>query len=307
MKDLDWNNYLEILEYISHNNYVEKWMSTIALVTYSYYGLDVKFYITENKEIIFFINVTKSTNANDQLKNQWLVSQIFYFENSDINNLKNEINKQLMILNNRLDHFYYNISQEMINFLGLPDNLFQPLKYVSNYIYPLQNLKTFAGKKMQKKRNHLNFFIKQNHNYEIKNIKEVDQKEILEYFEYHMHEFSDEYRKYELDIYKELITNQMHKSSNFSGIVIYIDNKIVAVTLGYLNRNIYEIIIEKANKNIDGLYQFLIKSNLEINDINCEFIDRQDDAGIEALAKSKHSYHPLHEILRYFSIDVIKY
>lgn len=305
MNTLDWNNYLEIANLINDHEYVEKWMTPTSLVTYKYYGIDIKFLITDNREIVFFINY-KNSNNQTIINNKWHASQVFYFDNSDINELKKIITNGYNELNNCHCNFdsitFANISPEMIDFFNLEKNNFHLMEYVSNYIYETINLKTFAGKKMQKKRNHLNAFINNNYNYKIVDIKEVNQSTISTYLINHMNNFSDEYRDYELDIYKIFIEKEMYKSQKYKGIVIFIDNEIVGLTLGYEFKNTYEIIIEKANKNIRGLYQFVIKSNLNFFDINTLYIDRQDDAGLENLAISKHSYYPKYEIRRYYNV-----
>ena len=104
--------------------------------------------------------------------------------------------------------------------------------------------------------------------------------------------YDDETRENEIKSYIDTL-KQINKSNLYSGIVIYIDKKICGFTLGFLNNQTYEIIIEKAERDIRGLFPYLIKKNLEINNINSKFIDRLDDLGLEHLKKSKLSYHPI--------------
>ena len=57
--------------------------------------------------------------------------------------------------------------------------------------------------------------------------------------------------------------------------------------------------VEKANPDIRGLYPFLNQQFL----INCfpdaEFVNREDDMGLEGLRKAKLSYNPLKLIKKY--------
>ncbi len=50
--------------------------------------------------------------------------------------------------------------------------------------------------------------------------------------------------------------------------------------------------IEKANPDIRGLYQY----------INHQFINREEDLGIEGLRKAKLSYHPIRFTEKYTAI-----
>ena len=105
----------------------------------------------------------------------------------------------------------------------------------------------------------------------------------------------------ELNVYKQFINYEMDKSNKYVGIGIYLNNTLSAITLCYLRKEICEVIIERADKNIRGLYQYLISSNIKFNNINQKYMDRQDDNGNSLLAQSKNSYHPIDKIRRYYS------
>lgn len=182
-----------------------------------------------------------------------------------------------------------------------PDNLYR-INYFSNYVYETQNLKTFQGKKLQKKRNHLNYFL--NHylaKTEIKDLNELDDDTILKYCSQHIQNFQNEFNQSEMSSYEQLIRFERHKDNNYKGIAVYIDNTLVALTLCYIRKDICEILIEKASKDIRGVYQYLLSKNLQANHIDQTYVDREDDNGNNLLTKSKMSYYPLFVVSRYAS------
>lgn len=81
------------------------------------------------------------------------------------------------------------------------------------------------------------------------------------------------------------------------GGAIYVDEKLEAFTLGeQLNKDTAVIHFEKANPEIEGLYQL-------INQWFCEkalgkfmFINREQDLGVPGLRKAKESYYPHHMV-----------
>lgn len=295
LQPLTHNNYLELTTFIDDHNYVEKFWSPIAMLEYKSYGLEFYFHILEDESaIIFYAKGTKN--------NKWKISTSFYIKNFSLNKINQVISEDLQILNNDLTREYKQISSSMITDWQLDKNNIYEMPYISNYIYKLDVFKTFAGKKLQKKRNHLNYFLLNNSNIVVKNIKELNNQEILDFCMKHMINYSQQYNESEINSYQHIINVDMKKNSNFVGIAIYINNQLEALTLCYLRKNICEVIIEKANKNIRGIYQYLIKENLIFNNINQEYMDRQDDYGLDYLTKSKMSYYPIITEHRYSSI-----
>ena len=60
-----------------------------------------------------------------------------------------------------------------------------------------------------------------------------------------------------------------------------------------------QINIEKADPSIRGLYQAIEKIFLEKNYPNIEWVNREDDMGIEALILAKRALNPSHMIDKY--------
>lgn len=296
LQPLTWDNYLALTNYIDNSNYDLEFWSPIALMMWSFYGVKFYFHILENnKGIVFYIQHEKYHNK------EWKVSTCFYNkQNLDLNLFIQTFKTDLTHLNGSDDIKYNNISEQMINDFNIDISNVHKINYVSNYIYETQVLKTFQGKKLQKKRNHLNFFLKHYSSYvQIKQISEIDDNTILEFCKKHIIEFQGKLNESEMACYEQLVITERYKDSNYKGIAIYIDGTLVALTLCYLRKNICEILIEKAIKDIRGIYQYLLSENLKINNVTQSYVDREDDNGNEMLTKSKMSYYPLSTVSRY--------
>ena len=75
---------------------------------------------------------------------------------------------------------------------------------------------------------------------------------------------------------------------------VYIDGQMEAFTIGSYNpvENMAVIHIEKANPEINGLYQFINQQFLIEEFPEVEWVNREDDMGLEGLRKAKMTYYP---------------
>lgn len=294
LQKLDWTNYLNIVDFIDSSEFIKEFWSPIAIMSWEFYNF--KFYIHSFNDVILFY-------IYDPHKNNYCLSTCFYQNNFQLSNYREIILNDLKILNKNLNpEIEFNqISIQMIQDWKLDLNKFEVINYVSNYIYYLDSFKEFDGKKLQKKRNNLHHFLKQNYEIKIVNIKEIFKNELIEFCTNSMLITNQSIDERELNVYKQFINYEMDKSNKYVGIGIYLNNTLSAITLCYLRKEICEVIIERADKNIRGLYQYLISSNIKFNNINQKYMDRQDDNGNSLLAQSKNSYHPIDKIRRYYS------
>lgn len=175
-----------------------------------------------------------------------------------------------------------------------------------DYIYDGESLRTLAGRKNQKKRNHLNSFVKEyGDRVEYKKLEEADFDECINLLK----EWSkDKEESIELDsefkAIKRIFKNyeKLKDTLKISG--IYIDSKLEAFSIGeMLNDNMAVIHVEKANADIRGLYPYINQQFLlnEFSDV--EFVNREEDLGIEGLRKAKLSYHPVKFAEKYTVIE----
>lgn len=296
MKDLTWENYIELNDYIHAQNFKTEYFTPVVLMQWQYYGFKFKYRITDEAVIMYICN---SNNTNKDNKLQWNVYASYYKADWDLDKAKTIIKYDMQTLNNDDAISFYDFLESSFADWGLDINEATKSEWISNYIYEMEKMATFSGKKLQKKRNHLNAFIKEGHNVKVKDVRDVDVNDILAFTEYHITKYAEDYRPYEQDVYRRYLTTEMHKDNRYVGTVFYIDDKIVGFTFGFINHDTFEDIIEKAERDIRGLYQFVIVSNISFHKINCKYMDREDDLGLEVLAKSKQSYYPILAVERY--------
>jgi uncharacterized protein len=163
-----------------------------------------------------------------------------------------------------------------------------------DYIYLKDKLATLSGKKLHGKKNHYNQFIKK-YNYSIKDFGEPNVKEDcikLSKKWYAENYTGNEYLTYELNGIIEVIN--YFDILNLKGMAVYVDDNIVSFTAGEIvNDNMAIVHFEKGLKNINGIYAFTNKTFVENYLSEVEYINREQDLGIEGLRKAKKSYYPV--------------
>ena len=161
-----------------------------------------------------------------------------------------------------------------------------------DYLYEAEKLIKLSGKKLHGKKNHYNSFVK-NYNYEVKDIKDAQViKDVVVAAEkwYEVNK-KDRMLNFELQGIKDILGNM--EIVNTKGIAVYVDDNIVAFSLGEkLNDDLAVIHIEKADTSYSGVYSFINKTFIDRNFSDVKIINREQDLGIEGLRKSKLSYHP---------------
>ena len=161
-----------------------------------------------------------------------------------------------------------------------------------DYIYESSKLISLSGKKLHKKKNNYNHFIK-NYSYETSPITaELIQPCIKAAREWCHKHICKGYLLYELRAIEELLKN--NSILNFEGMVVFIDNKVSAFTIGEkVDKDMAIIHIEKADSDIRGLYNFINKAFVDAYFSDVPFINREQDLGIEGLRSAKESYIPI--------------
>lgn len=168
---------------------------------------------------------------------------------------------------------------------------------LKDYLYDGDAMRRLSGKKLHKKKNHLNGFKRAYEGrYEYRRLCCSDRGDVwkfLDHWREQKGEEVEEHLDYEVEGIHEILKNCSNLQVRMGG--VYIDGKLEAFTIGSYNplENMAVIHIEKANPEIRGLYQFINQQFLVAEFPEAELINREDDLGIEGLRKAKMSYNPV--------------
>lgn len=162
-----------------------------------------------------------------------------------------------------------------------------------DYIYKSERLITLSGKKLHSKRNHISAFTK-SHEWCYEDINEENIPDVLEcadrWYTENNHRI-DKKMETERSGIEFMLKNI--KQLGILGGAIRVKGKIVAFTLGSpINNNVFDIHIEKALGDYSTAYTVINREFAAHNLKEYEYINREDDLGLEGLRKAKLSYHP---------------
>lgn len=173
-----------------------------------------------------------------------------------------------------------------------------------DYIYDAETLASLKGKKMSKKRNHVNHFISEYpdwqfeplHTSHIKEIKEKTSREIAE------EASNSAAAETERALALRYLTEFEEGNPNMIGGILKVNNEIIAYTIGDIKDDTLYIHIEKGERSINGSFEAINKFFAEYiisNYPQVKYINREDDAGDEGLRGAKMSYHPITILKKY--------
>ena len=185
-------------------------------------------------------------------------------------------------------HAKFNITPERNNF---------------DYVYLAQDLINLSGRKFHGKKNHLNAFRKEYPDAVYVPITEEIipkcREELNVWYEMHKRTNPDNsFINYELAAINEIFDH--FNEFKVKGGAILIDGKVAAFTFGEkLNSDTAVIHVEKANKNIRGIYVAINQNFVEHEWSEMIYINREEDMGVEGLRKAKKSYRPIKMIEKF--------
>ena len=179
--------------------------------------------------------------------------------------------------------------------------LLERTRFNDDYIYDRQMMQSLKGKKMQKRRNHYNAFLKEHPDYVYRDLDLIDDfdtvLECLNRWELEKEGISESMTSEVRGIMSLLSSNHL---LDFQAGGIFIDGKMEAFIIGSkLPHSTIQIHVEKANKEIRGLYPAILKEFLEHHYPEEKYINREEDMGLENLRQSKQSLHPISMVEKY--------
>ncbi|HOJ77698.1 MAG TPA: phosphatidylglycerol lysyltransferase domain-containing protein [Bacillota bacterium] len=197
--------------------------------------------------------------------------------------------------NENLQVFFKRVPESFKNILMRidPDLSAREDRNTFDYLYSVSELISLAGRKYHSKRNHLNQFLRK-YKWEYQVINEEVLAEIMaletDWFNLKL----AQQPKISAEDQAMLMVMTNFQQLDVVGGVIRVDGTIQAISVGeILNDNTALIHIEKANTMFSGIYAAINQQFLLNQWQDKEYVNREEDMGLEGLRKAKMSYNPL--------------
>ena len=165
-----------------------------------------------------------------------------------------------------------------------------------DYIYLAEKLRTLSGKKLQSKRNLVNRFKTA---YEGRwSYEDMTKDNTKDAFGYHIRWCNQNGCAQNRDFQDETcaIVQALHyfEQLDLHGGLLRLDGEVIAFTFGCKAApDMYVVQIEKADHTIPGAYQMINQQFVLHNCDDVEYVNREEDLGLEGLRKAKKSYYPV--------------
>lgn len=176
-----------------------------------------------------------------------------------------------------------------------------------DYVYDINDLADLKGRKFQKKRNHVNRFRAEHPDYRVEPLtgENLNRAQDFVMAWYQQRHQDDPHGDYLLETVAMDRAFGQYEKLGFDGLVLLDGEEILALTMGTrLAADTYDIHFEKAREDVEGAYaaincefaRYLREKHPEL-----QFLNREDDMGLEGLRKAKLSYNPHHMVEKHWA------
>lgn len=204
---------------------------------------------------------------------------------------------------------YLNVPKEKLGYLcsRYTDVRMSNERTWDDYLYKVEEFKSFSGKKFSGQRNHVNKFYKNYPNAEFKVYKKEEEGKLLAFLD----EYKDNYFHKETGIAKKELLKTKDLIPHIERYKLCcgfmeIDNKIVSVAIGEICGDTLIEHVEKANNGYEGIYPATAQAFVrKFAGERTIYLNREDDAGDLGLRKSKLQYNPC-GLVRKYMLEVEK-
>lgn len=171
-----------------------------------------------------------------------------------------------------------------------------------DYVYSIEKLAELKGRKYHRKRNHYNRFCKNLPDFYVKPIEADNVSQVKEFidawYKGRLEESPEnDYRSEQIAL-ERCFSN--YEKLGMEGLILFHNDEILAFTMGSrLSPNTFDVHFEKARWDVEGAYTAInceFAKYIRNKYPEVEFLDREEDMGLEGLRKAKESYFPHHMI-----------
>ncbi len=178
---------------------------------------------------------------------------------------------------------------------------FKELYGDEDYIYRNYDLSILPGKRFHAKRNHISKFNREYPDWSFRLISKDNKDDAIRVAEKWCEAKDINPNTYEeFKAIEEALEN--YELLKLHGGILYVEETPVAMTMGCeINRKTFDVIFEKGLVEYDGVYA-KVNNEFAKTLVGFEFINREEDMGIESLKQAKLSYNPVVILKRYMGV-----
>ncbi len=171
-----------------------------------------------------------------------------------------------------------------------------------DYVYQIDALADLKGKKLQRKRNHINKFLQLHPNFTTEPITDHNICQVQQMVDNWYRLRLEEEPHSDFHMEQAALTKALRnrQALGMEGLLLKDGNQLLAMTMGSrLSANTFDIHFEKALDRNDGAYTVINREfarYLREKYPDIQYLNREDDMGLEGLRKAKLSYYPDHMV-----------
>lgn len=164
----------------------------------------------------------------------------------------------------------------------------------NDYIYSTEKMASLSGKKYHGKRNHITNFKKNNPNWRFEKLTKDNIPECISLHTKWIEEKGSDDEDYSFEFEAVLTAFEHFEELGLVGGLIRVNGEVIAYTLGeaQMNGKCFVSHFEKAPATMQGAYPIINQEFTKYCLMDYEFVNREEDLGIEGLRKAKQSYYP---------------
>ena len=174
----------------------------------------------------------------------------------------------------------------------------------SDYLYLSSDMTGLAGRKFAGQRNHINRFMREYPSWSFRRVTEDIIAEVGAFIEKYAREHIKDSPAYIEGNKKALEVLDNLELYGLYGGALYVNGEVVGASFGETVDDTLFIHTEKADTAYHGSYPMLVNqfAGMFVSE-HTEYINREEDDGVEGLRTSKLSYHPV-ALLSKYTVDI---
>ena len=190
----------------------------------------------------------------------------------------------------------YKVKEDVVSLLD--DLVITEARDGYDYVYEKEKIISLSGKKLQKRRNLLNKFKRDYEDRVMLAPLHCLVEEVKAFLLTLDEDVNDEYLQHEQQGIVLLLENL--ELFDYQGAVLLIDREVKGfIITSLLDETMVQVNIEKADKSIAGIFQYLESEYFKMFYPDIQYINKEDDMGRENLRKAKLASKPIKLIEKY--------